>query len=271
MAKFDKIIIVSDIDGTFLGKNSRIVSENVDAIKYFVSNGGKFTFVSGRTPVELKRMIPIAGELVNIPVGCCNGVYLCDINTFEVMHDSLLDSDVAYEMLKYSLSFKNRSYDVLMAHGWEFYAFTQTEFDFVKDYPENCHLITIEQAKITPFNKIVFVGPENDVERASKLVSENFGNKTDCVRSLPIAREFVPKGKAKNVAVEELKKKFPHHRIFAIGDYENDTEMLKIADVAVCPANALDNVKALCSIQTHDHDNGAVADLIHIIEEKYIG
>lgn len=271
MKRFSNIVIVSDIDGTFLGKNSRMIPENVQAVKRFTSLGGKFTFVSRRTPVELKRMIPTVHELVNIPVGCCNGIHLCDINTFRILHDELVDKNAAYELLRYAADIPRRAFHILMVHGSDFYCLTQKEFAFVKDYPENCHIITLEQVKNTPLNKIVFIGSTSDIESNSQKALELFGNKLDCVRSLPIAREFIPKGKAKNVAIEQLRNNYSHSAIFAIGDYDNDVEMLKLADHSACPENALDNVKSLCEIHVCHHDDGAVAHLIRIIEEKYIG
>jgi hypothetical protein len=33
-----------------------------------------------------------------------------------------------------------------------------------------------------------------------------------------------------------------------MGDYNNDIEMLQAADLAVCPSNAVDEVKAVCDI-----------------------
>ena len=49
MGKFDRILIVSDLDGTFLGSGGRMVERNVEKIKFFNANGGLFTFATGRT------------------------------------------------------------------------------------------------------------------------------------------------------------------------------------------------------------------------------
>ena len=48
MGLFDGIIIVSDIDGTFLGKQSRLVPRNLERIRWFQENGGQFTIATGR-------------------------------------------------------------------------------------------------------------------------------------------------------------------------------------------------------------------------------
>ena len=54
MKKFENYIIVSDIDGTFLGKEGRMVPRNLEAIEYFKSEGGIFTFITGRIAAGAK-------------------------------------------------------------------------------------------------------------------------------------------------------------------------------------------------------------------------
>ena len=51
MGKFDKILICTDLDGTLFRNNKTISSENIKAIEYFKSEGGFFTFVTGRMPL----------------------------------------------------------------------------------------------------------------------------------------------------------------------------------------------------------------------------
>ena len=50
MAKFDGILICTDLDGTLLKKDKTVSRENLDAIEYFKANGGYFTYVTGRMP-----------------------------------------------------------------------------------------------------------------------------------------------------------------------------------------------------------------------------
>ena len=62
-----------------------------------------------------------------------------------------------------------------------------------------------------------------------------------------------------------LKQGVKDPKICCIGDYENDIDMLKKADKAFCPKNAVDEVKTLCSYVLCDHDEGAVAEMIDVI------
>ena len=47
-----------------------------------------------------------------------------------------------------------------------------------------------------------------------------------------------------------------------------DLEMLRAADVAVCPENAIDSVKEICDLCLCDHKQGVIADLIEHIERE---
>ena len=59
-------------------------------------------------------------------------------------------------------------------------------------------------------------------------------------------------------------------KLFAIGDYDNDLDMIKSADYGAAPENAQDHVKKSAKIRTVSCSGGAVADLIDIIERDYI-
>ena len=51
--------------------------------------------------------------------------------------------------------------------------------------------------------------------------------------------------------------------LYACGDNNNDEAMLKAADVAVCPANATNEVKAICHKCLCSNNEGVIADLIY--------
>ena len=50
--------------------------------------------------------------------------------------------------------------------------------------------------------------------------------------------------------------------LIAVGDYWNDMELLEAADVACCPENAIDEVKAVCAHVLPSHNDDALAALI---------
>ena len=76
----------------------------------------------------------------------------------------------------------------------------------------------------------------------------------------------------KALGLQKLKKHLNAQKrtVIACGDYENDTQMLKAADVAVAPANALDTVKAVADHVLCHCKEGLIADVIEAIENGQI-
>ena len=77
------------------------------------------------------------------------------------------------------------------------------------------------------------------------------------------------KGYAIRCAVAYLEAEYGYPiTVYAAGDYGNDTQMLECADVAVCPSNALPEIKAICDHVFCDHDEGLIADIVRHIENN---
>lgn len=78
MNKFDGILVCTDLDGTLLNDNSAVSRENLEAIEYFKSEGGRFTFITGRMHFFATDFYKEVGA--NAPFGCINGggIYDCD-------------------------------------------------------------------------------------------------------------------------------------------------------------------------------------------------
>ena len=85
MGKFENIIIVSDIDGTFLGKGGRLVPENLEAIEYFKKEGGSFTVATGREHFLVPPSIPEIASIINIPMIACGFTVLVMVLTFSMI------------------------------------------------------------------------------------------------------------------------------------------------------------------------------------------
>jgi len=82
--------------------------------------------------------------------------------------------------------------------------------------------------------------------------------------------ELIPHGITK---AQGLKKLIDRHfdknmTLICVGDYDNDIEMLKLADMAVCPSNANDNVKAICDRCLCSNDEGVIGDLVDMLDRQ---
>ena len=120
--------------------------------------------------------------------------------------------------------------------------------------------------------KIVIETNVEDRETLYKEMEKHFGGILELTYSAPTLVEIQPLGVTKAFQIERMKanakKADPDAKIYCIGDYNNDFSMLLAADVAVCPENASDNIKAISKIITCHCKDGAIADLIHKIEKE---
>ena len=233
--RLDDILILSDFDGTFAGKDTRIVERNLSAIRYFQSLGGKFTFCTGRLPSMMKIYYPDFPLVVNAPLIMCNGAIIFDAQKDDFIEECFFDGVQARKDVS----------------------------EIMEKFPE------IRFACYTDD------GNFQAAIACRTYINETYGDRYLCFRSGCAFAESVDKNVSKGMRISYMKeyyaaKGIPSLKVFAIGDYENDIDMLNKADKAFCPSNAIPEVKAICDHVVCDHDEGAIADMIQIIEDNYI-
>ena len=78
--------------------------------------------------------------------------------------------------------------------------------------------------------------------------------------------ELTPPGTSKGSALEALRAHpaLEGRTFLAVGDYWNDLELLRAADISLAPENAIPEIRAVCRYVTTSNNDHAVA---HIIRE----
>ena len=99
MGKFDHVLIVSDLDYTFLGEKGALVPRNLEALERFRAEGGKFTVATGRRLFDVKRAIPNLEQIINAPAILANGSILHDVIRNEEIDSGVMDFESAYEIV----------------------------------------------------------------------------------------------------------------------------------------------------------------------------
>ncbi len=98
MPDFRHILMVTDLDATFFSHPSRLSPRNVEAIRYFTANGGRFTAATGRIPPNIYKAIPDCETLFNAPAITANGSYIYDLAAHACIHGVPMDSHRAKEV-----------------------------------------------------------------------------------------------------------------------------------------------------------------------------
>ena len=253
MRSANGLVIVSDMDGTLLNTDGRVPAVNLDAIDRFKQAGGRFTLASGRYGSALDRLFPEFREYVNAPAILCNGAQLCDLLTGQIIREVRRSATEVIPML----------------------------CDLAERFPElEIHPIikcgdsgkSIELCELTPGDECmkIVTGAEPDVlDRVRDYFTQTYANEWAQSKSCKHLLEFLipdaTKGRTLSYLRDFIKNTDGECKIIAVGDYENDIDMLLAADIAACPENAVDAVRSISKIQLCHHNDGCIADLINKI------
>jgi len=115
----------------------------------------------------------------------------------------------------------------------------------------------------------------DDVRKIGESFEKDVNREFFYTKSYPRGLEIVNSNASKGKTALNLKEYLTvreniKYKLFAIGDYNNDIDLITFADYGAAPANALDDVKKAAKIHTVSCGDGAVADLIRIIEKEYL-
>jgi len=101
MTKYEKIIMLSDLDGTLLDSNSKVSVENQQAIKAFIAQGGHFGIATGRS--QLNAVAFLDHVEINTPCILYNGCALYDFEAKKFLALYKLPNKELEKYLRYCL------------------------------------------------------------------------------------------------------------------------------------------------------------------------
>ena len=274
MSLFEDILLTVDFDRTLTAPDSTIPARNLEAIRYFMENGGTFTVNTGRSiPMSLHNILGIVPH--NAPLLLYNGSAAYDETTGQLTRYAPLDLDpgTVLPFLQERFPALNVEVQALDAHylmrkdaGWE-------------DYCENngCPWKYAEPGNIPgPFIKFSFYGAfrENTVasmyqateeelrqfDEMTEFMTEHYGDKIEIFRACARIADIHAKGASKLNSARQLQRDLGKKILVCVGDAENDLTMLEGADYAFCPSDGTvaDRFSNVCPCA-----EGAVADVIY--------
>ena len=272
MGKFDGILICTDLDGTLLNNDKSISEENLRAIEYFKSEGGRFTFVTGRLPYYVGKALDLVRP--NAPIGCANGGGVFDFATDEYVWQSPLGREALPLVKHIDGLFPNVGIQAVCYRKTYFCKenVTMKHFRAVTGL-ENLVLGYYDVKE--PIAKIIF-GSDDGEELSrveAELRSHPLAGDFDFVRSERTLFEILPKGIGKGVALEKLCEHLgiDKKKSVAVGDYDNDISMLISAGVGIAVKNASRAALEAADFVTVSNEQHAIREVIWGIENgKYI-
>lgn len=263
MKKFENILLLSDMDGTLLNSQGVVSKENQQAVKYFTDQGGLFGIATGRS--QLNSVLFLDEIKVNAPCILYNGggVYDFTLKRFLTLYE--LSKTRLTVFLEYCL--KEFSDVAIQVYCPEMCYIVSPESKadayFIATH-QPCKFCQIEDINNLLWIKILLCGkPEVLKVLNNQMKNFKLEHELSWVFSSETFLEFLPYGVSKGSALLRMKEMLGNKiKAYAVGDYNNDIEMLQIADVGIATKNAIASLKDVADIITVSNDENAIADII---------
>ena len=261
------------MDGTMLSDWSLgpfVPEKNLHAMRRFMAAGGAVSIASGRQLDDV--MVHFPGLRFNAPLVLGNGTLIQDCADRRVHFESPLTRPFKEACLQLA---ERLPYVFLLPNNHEHV--TQVLLGDDRDHGRlalaKSYVSREEFLESDAFIKMVYVLEDDRADLMPELEA--------AVNAAPVLRDMLinksspvfletynrDAGKANGVRRAAALAGMSGRTLICIGDYYNDADMLRAADLAVCPSNAPADIRAMCSIVTCGNNEGAVGDLIERLEQ----
>jgi len=273
MGIFSDVLLTVDYDRTLTAPDSTIPERNLEAIRYFIENGGVFTVNTGRSlPMTrvFRDRVP-----VNAPLLLYNGSAAYDLQEGKLSFCHEIRMDMWETVRRCQELFPDLTVEVqgIDAH----YRFCENPmWDAFSDYQHCAHGFARPGDDLGTFLKFTLYGEFRDVtvadmyngspeerkrmDEAEQLLRREFGEHCEVFRAATRIIDIHAKGVSKARSARELQQRLGRKILVCAGDAENDLSMMRDADHAFAPADGIiaDSFETVCKCA-----DGAVAEVIY--------
>lgn len=262
---FKNVIFVSDLDGTLLTDDKKVLDCDLAAIERFRKGGGIFAAATGRGYAMAKRVVEM---ITDAPSVIFNGAAVYDFKKDDFLWNCEIDKRAYSYVDKIGRAFPNVAAEVLC--GQTVYVpymneVEQTHLDWEQVPAKFCSVSEVPQSG---WLKFLFAAEAELLDEVEKYVADGDFGGVHWLRSGPLFFECLPEGVDKHTGFSRLIQILNAEKRFTVaaGDYKNDLLMIENADLGCAPKNALDCVKDAADLVVCDNNSGAIAEIIDYIE-----
>ena len=256
-------LIAVDLDGTLLNSKHELTERTEKALKAAMEKGVQVILATGKTRASATRWIDRLG--LQSP-----GIYLQGLAVYDgdgtLRHQQVLDPDVARQVITYA---EDRGFDVaaysgqqIIMRGASKHADAITEFQEPGlDFAGPLQNLLGEM----PINKLIALGDPKRIKALRWQLGMQLNGSARLMQTqLGNMLEILPPGASKGVALRGLLKEMevPAEHVLAIGDAENDIEMIQLAGIGVAVGNASQALKDVADHVVASNDADGVAEAV---------
>lgn len=258
-------LIVVDLDGTLLNSDHQMTERTEKALKAAMEQDVQIVIATGKTRISGTDIITRLG--LTTP-----GIYLQGISIYKpdgtITHEKTLDPALARRVITFAED-----------RGFLVGAYSGTRILVRELQPGSEQLASLYHEPMPeavgalqnildemPVNKLIIIKPD-DARRITALrwqLSMQLDGQGRLVQALPDMLEVLPPGASKGAALKVILKELniPADRVMAIGDGENDIELLQAAGLAVAVGNAVPALKEVADEVVGSNDEDGVAEAV---------
>ncbi|KAG0582934.1 hypothetical protein KC19_3G096000 [Ceratodon purpureus] len=266
-------ILFLDMDGTILNTKSVLTRKTADALRAAMKNGVMVIIATGKTrPAAMAALDPmgLAGQ-GGVVSESTPGIFIQGLQVYgkegKVISSSMLDLSIVEETFKFSVEHQTPLTGFCGDRCVTL--FPHTLIDELHDVfyePAAEVLGCMDEIKKSKVQKVLF---HDSAARVTSFLRPHWSlalqGKANVVQSLPDMLEVLPHGASKGAGVQILLDhlEIPPDQAMAIGDGENDIEMLTLVGWGVAMGNANSLVKSAAKAVTGTNDEDGVAKAIY--------
>ena len=247
-------MVVTDIDGTIYSEKQGLTNNVKTCMQNLIRNGIYVAIATGRTYASAKYVADEIG--IECPLICYQGGL---INTYDgrILDVKYLPQDIARKIVA-----ELRARNIHMNVYIEDVLYVENDNDYIKAYVGNkgidyFKVNSFDDLDFSKLNKILAI--DNNPQLIEDLIKELQTKYPEIyvVKSTDIFCEIANKEATKGNAIKFLANKlgFTEKEVLAIGDQNNDIEMVETAGIGVAMGNGTDEIKAKANYITDTVDN----------------
>ena len=253
-------IVFSDIDGTFLNSEHKVLPKTAAAVKSLLARDIPFVLVSARMP---EAIYPITDGIgIKIPVISYSGALVVTDKGEEIFDRRIKPADTIAVINAIEERFPMATMNYYAGRHWYVKDTddkrVRLEMSITSAKAENADFDTLLQNGIHP-NKILVMTNATVCERMERELGGFFAE-LNVVRSSPTLLEIMDKSVNKADGIKVLLRHYnlTSDQALAFGDNYNDLEMLRYVKTGVAMANAPEDVKKAATEVTADNDSEGI-------------
>ncbi len=276
----EKILYVTDLDGTLLNRSDRINPKSLKIINDLTEKGMLFTYATARSLVSAR--VVTEGLSAKIPVIAYNGAFIFKPDTGEILSREKFTIEEMREVKTVLASCHISPLIYAFIDGAEKVSWiTEKENDGVKRYlsmRKGDRRLNPMREGDNPYQGDMFyftcIGEKGELEPVYDYFSKNNGYR--CTLQQELYRpeywcEIMPAHATKAYAIKKLKKMWGCTKVISFGDAINDIPMFEISDEAYAVENAVEELKAAATEIIASNEDDGVARWLeeHVMINDY--